>query len=140
MLLKLTEIEQNWIIFMPYGFIKNLWQICLRDSHVKFTGKNKVWQCHVSKVMQLDWSKTAKHFSLYSRRKFLCQLASSFPFSDFYILLSPLGCYFSGLSCIFHFGQCLVNSYQLLLIFTEVWSYNFHISLQDFLMAGFFLQ
>ena len=32
-------------------------------------------------------------------------LASSFPFSYFYILSSCLGCYFSGKSCTFHFGQ-----------------------------------
>ena len=66
---------------------------------------------------QLDSSKTTKQFSVNSRRKFLCQyqrrwqaevnkhLVSSFPFSDFYILSSLLGCYFSGTSCTFHFGQ-----------------------------------
>ena len=32
-------------------------------------------------------------------------LVSSFPFSYFYILPSLLGCYFSGISCTFHFGQ-----------------------------------
>ena len=32
-------------------------------------------------------------------------LVSSFPFSDFYILSSLLGCYFSEISCTFHFGQ-----------------------------------
>ena len=29
---------------------------------------------------------------------------------------------------------------QVILIFTEVWSYNFHVSRQDFQKAGFFLQ
>ena len=42
MLPKLTKMVQNWIIFTPYGFIKNLRLIHARDSHVKFTGKNKV--------------------------------------------------------------------------------------------------
>ena len=37
-----TEVEENWIIFTPYGFIKNLPQIHPRDSHMEFTGKNKV--------------------------------------------------------------------------------------------------
>ena len=32
-------------------------------------------------------------------------LASSFSFSDFYILSSLSGFYFSGISCTFHFGQ-----------------------------------
>ena len=42
MLPKLTKMEQNWIIFTPYGFMKDLRQIHQRDSHMKFTGKNKV--------------------------------------------------------------------------------------------------
>ena len=40
MLPKLREMEENWLT--PYGFVKNLQQIHLRDSHMKFTGKNKV--------------------------------------------------------------------------------------------------
>ena len=32
-------------------------------------------------------------------------LASTFPFSHFYILSSCLDCYFSWISCTFHFGQ-----------------------------------
>ena len=32
-------------------------------------------------------------------------LASSFPFSDFYILSTFVGSYFSGISCTFHLGQ-----------------------------------
>ena len=69
----------------------------------------------MSKITRLDWSKTAKQFPVNSRGKFLCQyhsgeqasqhMASSFPFSDFYIFSSLLGCYFSGTSCTFHFGQ-----------------------------------
>ena len=31
---KLTEMEQNWIIFTPYSLIKNLWQVHSRDSHM----------------------------------------------------------------------------------------------------------
>ena len=38
---KLTEMERNWIIFTPYGTIKNLWQIHSRDCHVEFTAKIK---------------------------------------------------------------------------------------------------
>ena len=42
MLPKLTEMDRNWIMFTRYGFTKNLGQIHLRDSHIKFIGKNKV--------------------------------------------------------------------------------------------------
>ena len=42
LLLKLVEMEQSWIMFTPYGFIKNLWQIHLSNSHMKFTWGNKV--------------------------------------------------------------------------------------------------
>ena len=41
--MKLTEMEWNWIIFTHLCFDKKIfWQIHSRDSHVKFTGKNKV--------------------------------------------------------------------------------------------------
>ena len=33
------------------------------------------------------------------------QASKHFPFSHFYILSSCVGCYFSGISCAFHFGQ-----------------------------------
>ena len=39
MLPKLAQVEQNWIIFTPYGFIRNLWQIHFWDSHRKFWEK-----------------------------------------------------------------------------------------------------
>ena len=41
MLPKFTEMELNWIIFNPYGLIKNLRHIDQRDGHVKLIGKNK---------------------------------------------------------------------------------------------------
>ena len=39
MLPKPTEIEQIWIIFTPYVFIKNLWQIHLTDEGFPYWGK-----------------------------------------------------------------------------------------------------
>ena len=68
----------------------------------------------MSKITWLDWPKTAKQFSVQfpwnislsvSGKQERKNLASSFPFSDFYILSSLLGCYFSETSCTFHFGQ-----------------------------------
>ena len=84
---KLTEMEQNWLnsSSAPYGFIKNLQQSHLRDSHVKFTGKNMVGNTTWAKLRGLIGQKTAKQFSVDSRRSFS-------------------GCYFSGKSFIFHFG------------------------------------
>ena len=39
---------------------------------------------------------------------------------------------------LFILGKCLLDSYQLFLIFTEVWLYNFCVSWQDFQMGCFF--
>ena len=71
---KWSEVE---LYSPPYGFIKNLQQIHLRDSHVNFTGKKQSQQPHVSKIIRLDWSKTAKQFSVDSREKFICQYQAS---------------------------------------------------------------
>ena len=67
--------------------------------------------------MWLDWPKLAKQFSVDSDIKFLCQyqaskhLASSFPFSDFYILSSLLSSYFSGISCTLNFFFCTTTTF-----------------------------
>ena len=113
MLPKLTEMEQNWIILTVYTFIKNLWQIQLRDSHMKFTGKNKVGNIMWEKLHSLIGQKGKTVFRKLmwkiplsiSGEQASKHLASSFLFADFYILSSLLGCYFSGISCTFHFGQ-----------------------------------
>ena len=55
--------------------------------------------------------------------------ASSFPFSDLEILFSLLVCYFSKIYC-----------NNVLLVFTEVWPYNFLVPLSVFQKAGFFLK
>ena len=47
---KWSEIE---LCSPLYGFIKNLWQIHLRDSHMKFTGKNKVSNTTRAKLCSL---------------------------------------------------------------------------------------
>ena len=74
---KPTEMEQNWIIFTPYGSIKNLWKIHPRDSHMcNSKEKNKVGKT-TCKITWLDWSKTAKQISINSCRKFLCQYQAS---------------------------------------------------------------
>ena len=41
-------------MFTPYGSTKNLRQIQLRDSHVKFTGKNKLNLSH-EQVNYMAW-------------------------------------------------------------------------------------
>ena len=114
MSLKLTEMAQNWIIFTPYAFIKNL--IYLRDSYVKFMGKNKVGNTMWPKLWNLIGQKRQNSFQKTHSENFFVSirrtgkqaskhLASSFPFLDFYILSSLLSCYFSGISCTFHFGK-----------------------------------
>ena len=42
MLLKLNKMEQNRIIFTSLWFDKKYLTDPLRDSHIEFTGKNKV--------------------------------------------------------------------------------------------------
>ena len=77
MLPKFTEMEENRILFTPYSFIKNLRQIHLRESHMKFTGK-----IHVIKIMWLDWSKQQNiQFSVNWSRKFICQYQARRPAS-----------------------------------------------------------
>ena len=126
MLLKLTEMEQNWIIFTPYSFIKNLQHTQLRDSHMKFTKKNKVgnttWAKYAAWLVKngkIVFSKLTRKISLsvYQASK---HLASSFPFSDFYTLSSLL-VYFSGIFCTFHFGQ-MFNGF-LTSTFDFYWSF-----------------
>ena len=62
MLLKLTEMQRNWIVFTPYGFINNLRHINLRDSHVKFMGKNKVSNTMWAKLCGLIGQKQQNSF------------------------------------------------------------------------------
>ena len=72
MLPKLTEMEWNWIMFFPYGFIKNLWQIHLRNRHVKFTGKHKVGNTMWGKLRNLIGEKQKKTvFSKPTQKTFL---------------------------------------------------------------------
>ena len=71
----------------------------------------KYWsdQYHVREIARLDWSKTAKHFSVNSRRKFLSWREASRQASKWVSLLRQilfilLGSYFNGLCCTFHLG------------------------------------
>ena len=60
-------------------------------------------------------------------------LASSFPFSNFYIFSSLSGCYFSEISCTLHFGQMfngfLTSTFDL--SYDGVWTNDFHVSQED---------
>ena len=56
------------------------------------------------KVMWLDWSKMTKQFSVNSRRYFPAFQVVIVEYSALFIL-----------------GKCLMDSQQVLLIFTEVW-------------------
>ena len=72
MLGKLTEMEQNWIMFTPLPFYQKSSVTHLRDSHMKFTGRNKVSNTTWAKLHGLIGQKPAKQFSVSSRRKCLC--------------------------------------------------------------------
>ena len=62
MLPKLTEMERNSIKLIPYGFIKNLQQIYLREKHMNFTGKNKVGKTTWAKLRGLIGQKRQNRF------------------------------------------------------------------------------
>ena len=66
---KWSEIE---LCSPSYGFIKNLQQIHLRDSQMKFTGKNKISNTTWTKLCGLIGQKWQK-FSVNSHGKFLSQ-------------------------------------------------------------------
>ena len=145
---KWSEIE---LYSSPYGFIKNLPQIHLRDNHVKFTGKNKVGNTTWEKLRSLIGQKQQNSFQWTHRENFFVSirrageqasqhLAPSFPFSDFYILSSLLGCYFSGTSCPFHFGQ-MFNGF-LTGTFNFYWSLALQLSCTTIRLseAGIFFQ
>ena len=79
--------------------------------------------------MQLDWSKTAKQFPANSHRKLLFVIIRragkqvlGLQFTAFQVVILV------KYSVLFILGKCLLDSEQVILIFTEVWSYNFHVS------------
>ena len=91
------------------------------------------------KITWLDWSKTAKQFSVLTRKislsvsgeqasrqasawpgTFLSQNFRCFPYFKVVILVKY--------TFLFVLGKCFMDSEQVSLIFTEVWLYNFHVS------------
>ena len=87
--------------------------------------------------MRFYWPKTAEQFSVNLRGKFLCQYQASkqaiiWPG----IFLSQNFRYFPAFQVLilvkytvfFVLGKCLIYSEQVILIFTEVCPYNFHVS------------
>ena len=86
--------------------------LAIADCRGEFQG------LHISKIVWLDWLKTAKQFSVNSHGKFLCQYQASrqtgkqalgLPFSVLRILntfhSSLLGTYFTEIYCTFYFRQ-----------------------------------
>lgn len=70
------------------------------------------------RINQMTWLvKTTKTLFRNSCQIFLRPKESSFPFSDIYVLFNFLRCYFSRTVDTFHLGKCLLDFYQLLLIF-----------------------
>ena len=94
----------------------------------------------MSKVMQLVWSKTEKQFWVNSHQKFLSQYQASrregkqalgldSSFVRILDTFQPFKLFFlEKYTVLFVLGKCLMDSEQVILIFTEVWPYNFHVS------------
>ena len=107
MLRKLTEIEQNWIMFIPPWLYQESSTDPFTGQPREIHGKKLSWQYHMSKFTRLNWSKTAKQFSVNSRGKFICQYQARRQEGKQAFGLYPLSSslYFSEISYTFHFGQ-----------------------------------
>ena len=136
---KLTEMEQNWITFTRYGLIKYLWQIHSRDSHVEFTEKLKsaipqeqnyvAWLVKNGKTVfsKLTWKISSSVSGEQADRQastwpgiFLSRNFRYFPVFKLLFLVKYV--------VIFVLSKCLMDSEQVILIFTEVWPWYFHVS------------
>ena len=95
----------------------------------------------MSKIMWLDWSKMAKQFSVTSRGKSLCQYQASrqagkpaICLESFFLRILDtfhpfnLSCYLVKYTVLFVLGKCLMDSEEVILIFTEAWLYIFNLS------------
>ena len=87
----------------------------------------------MNRITWFDWSKTAKQFSVNSHRKFHCQYQASrqagkqaLGLESFFLRI--LDTFHPFKLLFFVLGKCLMDSGQVILIFTEVWLYNFHVS------------
>ena len=87
--------------------------------------------------MWLDWSKLAKQFSVNSQRKFICQYQASRQASAWLaVFVSQNFKYFPAFKLVilvkyivlFVLGKCLMDSKEVIFIFTGVWPFNFHVS------------
>ena len=119
--------QRNWIILTPYVLSKNLWQIILRENHMKFMRKKKVNKTTWAKKLcgligqkwqnSFHWTRTENLFVSFRRAStwpvvLFCQIFRYFP--AFQVVIVEY-------SVLFILVKCLMDSQQVLLIFTEVW-------------------
>ena len=101
------------------------WSHTIKGMIEENSQKNRSDQYHVRLIVWLDWSKTAKHFSVNSHRKFLSwhevsRQAGKWISPLRQILFILLGSYFSDVCCTFHLGQMFIRF--LSIIFDFYWS------------------
>ena len=135
-------------MFTPYGFIKNLWQIHLKDSHMKFMRKNKAIPCEQNNATWLvkncktAFSKLTK-ISLPVSGKQMSRQASNQPL----VFLSQIFTYFPAFytvilvehpSCSSHFGQ-MFNGF-LTSTFNFYWSLPLQLSCITVRLSDIFFQ
>ena len=92
------------------------WSHAIKRMIEENSWKNRSDWYHVRKIGWLDWLKTAKHFWVNSRRKFLSsheasrEQASGFLPSGRYLpFFTIFGSYFSNICCTFHLGQMIIR-------------------------------
>ena len=142
-------------MFTPYGFIKNLQQIHLKDSHImKFMRKNKAIPCDqnnmawlvkncktaFSKLTKIYLPVSGKQMSRQASTQPLVLLSQIFT----YILSSLLHCYFSGTSILFFSFWAnvswILNKYFYFLLKFATTTFMYHSNTFRHLFPSIFFQ
>ena len=84
--------------------------------------KNKSGRYHLRQIVQLDWSKMTKHFSVNTCRKFLSwhearRQPSNWISPHIQILFILLVSYFNDVCCTFHLGKMFIRSLSIIFLY-----------------------
>ena len=128
----LTDAARHKNVLPPLDWLES-WSHAIKGMIEENSQKNRTNRYHMRWIVWLDWS---KHISVNSHGKFLSwheesrwagDQASGFILSDryfsfFWVVISMVYVVLSIL------GKCLLDSYQIFLVFAEVWLHNFCVS------------
>ena len=117
----LTDDAGHKNVPLPLIWLES-WSHTIKGMIEENSQKNRSNQYHVRLIAWLDWSKTAKHFSVNSHRKFLSWHEVSWQAGKWIsplrqILFILLGSYFSDVCCTFHLGQMFIRFLSIIFDF-----------------------